>query len=134
MRVVGGVVWLASAISVSSRLWLGGVLQIRRDRGLIRVLLERVRTCGAFDTLLLCTDGLSSYPKQALKVFSEPIFAPASEGVPSAPFAGRSHGSPSDQTLRSTTGKTGVVRRIVRGTEEAVRVRLNSLRRAMKAR
>src|SRR5205809_7761154 len=72
IRIVGGVVWLASALSVTSRLWLGGVVQIRRDHGLVRVLLERVRACGALDTLLLCTDGLSSYPKQTLKVFSEP--------------------------------------------------------------
>jgi hypothetical protein len=43
IRIVGGVVWLASALSVSSRLWLGGVLQIRRDRHLIRTLLIGVR-------------------------------------------------------------------------------------------
>jgi hypothetical protein len=42
IRIVGGVVWLASAISVSSRLWLGGVVQVRRDRRLIRSLLENV--------------------------------------------------------------------------------------------
>jgi hypothetical protein len=66
VRVVGGVVWLASALSVASRLWLGGVVQVRRDRSLIRTLLERVRACGAFRSLLLCTDGLSSYPKHRL--------------------------------------------------------------------
>ncbi len=43
VRVVGGVAWLASAISVTSRLWLGGAVRIRRDRGLVRTLLERVR-------------------------------------------------------------------------------------------
>jgi hypothetical protein len=48
LRVVGGVVWLASALSVTSRLWLGGVLQIRRERSLIRTLLEGVRACGTF--------------------------------------------------------------------------------------
>src|SRR5215210_1913760 len=73
VRVVGGVVWLASALSVASRLWLGGVVQVRRDRSLIRTLLEQVRACGAFQSLLLCTDGLSSYPKQASSVFSEPL-------------------------------------------------------------
>jgi len=81
IRIVGGVLWLASAISVSSRLWLGGVVQARRDHGLIRSLLERVRACGAFDALLLCTDGLCSYPKQALKVLRESRFAPGSRGV-----------------------------------------------------
>jgi hypothetical protein len=73
IRIVGGVVWLASALSVSSRLWLGSVVQVQRDRHLIQRLLVGVRACGAFQSLLLYTDGFSSYPKQALKVFSEPI-------------------------------------------------------------
>lgn len=65
--------WLASAVSVSSRLWLGSVVQLRRERHLIRTLLKGVRASGPFEALLLCTDGLASYPKQALKVFSEPL-------------------------------------------------------------
>jgi hypothetical protein len=48
VRVVGGLVWLASALSVTSRLWLGGVVQIRRERSLIRTLLEGVRACDTF--------------------------------------------------------------------------------------
>ena len=84
-------VWLASArFSVSSRLWLGGVVQIRRDRCLIWQLLEGVRACGVFEDLLLCTDGLAAYPKQALKVFTQSFHskfcvnpsARASEDVP----------------------------------------------------
>ena len=46
VRVVGGVVWLALALTVASRLWLGGGVQARRDGALIRRLLERVRACG----------------------------------------------------------------------------------------
>jgi hypothetical protein len=124
VRVVGGVMWLASALSVTSRLWLGGVVQIRRDRGLIRVLLERVRTCGAFDTLLLCTDGLSSYPKQTLKVFSDPIRT----GKRGRPRLLLPDGVMIAQAIKRYTRRrvSGVVRRIVRGTEGAVRVRLSS--------
>jgi hypothetical protein len=40
IRIIGGMVWLASALSVSSRLWLGGVVQVRRDAHLIRTLLH----------------------------------------------------------------------------------------------
>jgi hypothetical protein len=73
-------VWLASALSVSSRLWLGGVVQVRRDGHLIRTLLLSVRSsCGAFQSVLLCTDGLSSYPKQALSRYCVSLFAAASE-------------------------------------------------------
>ena len=46
VRVVGGVVWLATALTVTSRLWLGGAVSAHRDRQLIRALLERVRACG----------------------------------------------------------------------------------------
>ena len=124
VRVVGGVVWLASALSVSSRLWLGGVLQMRRDRALIRTLLERVRACGTVDTLLLCTDGLASYPKQALKVFSEPLRT----GKRGRPRLLLPEGLMVAQAIKRYARRRviGVVGRIVCGTEEAVRAQLNS--------
>ncbi len=75
VRVVGGIVWLAMAISVPSRLWLGGVVSVTWDRGLIRAMLLRVRACGPFSAFLLCTDGLSSYPRQALRYFRQPVRA-----------------------------------------------------------
>lgn len=43
VKAVGGVYWLASALEVRSRLWLGGVVSQHRDRQLIRRLLLRVR-------------------------------------------------------------------------------------------
>jgi hypothetical protein len=73
VRVVGGVMWLASALEVRSRLWLGGVISSRRDRELIRVLLMRIRACGPVAEVLLCTDGLASYAKQALLLFREAL-------------------------------------------------------------
>jgi hypothetical protein len=72
VRAVGDVLWLASAIAVASRLWLGGVVSSTRDARLIRSLLDRVWACGPKQALLLCTDGLLSYPKQALRVFRVP--------------------------------------------------------------
>ena len=38
VQVVGGVMWLAGALAVESRLWLEGVVSLSRDRTLIRVL------------------------------------------------------------------------------------------------
>src|ERR687897_928124 len=81
IRILGGVVWLASAISVSSRLWLGRVGGKQRDRPFIRALLVGVRACGAFQNLLHCTDGLSSYPKSRRSRYLASRFAPASEDV-----------------------------------------------------
>jgi len=124
VRVVGGVMWLASALSVTSRLWLGGVLRIRRDRTLIRALLEGVRACGTFETLLLYTDGLTAYPKQALKVLREPLRS----GKRGRPRLLLPDGIMVAQAIKRYARRrvTGVLRRIVRGTEEAVRVRLIS--------
>jgi transposase-like protein len=60
VRIVGGVVWLARALTVASRLRLGGVGQVQRDRPRLRRLLARVRACGPGRALLLCADGLAS--------------------------------------------------------------------------
>lgn len=73
MRAVGTAgkrraVWRAMAISVTSRLWLGGVVRERRDHHLIYPLLTQGRACGAVSTLLLCTDGLKRYPTQAVRI------------------------------------------------------------------
>jgi hypothetical protein len=131
VRVVGGVLWLASALSVTSRLWLGGVVQLRRDRGLIRTLLEGVPTCGAFDTLLLCTDGLAAYPKQALKVLREPLRT----GKRGRPRLLLPDGVMVAQAIKCHARRrvVGVLRRIVRGTEAEVRERLRSTQGATTA-
>lgn len=73
VKAVGGVYWLASALEVRSRLWLGGVISRHRDGQLIRDLLSRVRECGPVEKILLVTDGLASYKSQALKVFRKPL-------------------------------------------------------------
>jgi hypothetical protein len=73
VKAVGGIYWLASALEVRSRLWLGGVISHSRDRHLLRSLLIRVRSCGPVERILLVTDGLASYVSQALHVFREPL-------------------------------------------------------------
>ncbi len=73
IKAVGGIYWLASALEVRSRLWLGGVISRHRDRFLIQSLLIRGRACGSIEKILLVTDGLASYLSQALHVFREPL-------------------------------------------------------------
>ncbi|MCA9947060.1 MAG: hypothetical protein H6656_20040 [Ardenticatenaceae bacterium] len=60
-KVQGGSMWLAMAIMVSTRLWLGGVISPRRDKQLIRQLAARLRAMALCRPLLLSVDGLSSY-------------------------------------------------------------------------
>jgi len=73
VRVVGGIVWLAMSLSVPSRLWLGGVVSATRDRALIRAALVRIRASGTLTAFQLCTDGLRSYPRQALRYFRQSV-------------------------------------------------------------
>ena len=49
----GGIVWMALAMMVKTRLWLGGEVSEQRDMALIRRLIERVRRCAAHRPLLL---------------------------------------------------------------------------------
>src|SRR5262245_6740272 len=69
----GGLVWMAMAMMVRTRLWLGGEVSEQRDLPLIRRLLERVRRCAAHRPLLLCTDGLCSYIRAMRETFRDPV-------------------------------------------------------------
>src|SRR5713101_1297486 len=69
----GGIVWMALAMMVTTRLWLGGEVSERRDLPLIRRLIERVRRCAACRPLLVCTDGLVSYIRAIRETFRDPI-------------------------------------------------------------
>src|SRR5262245_18769653 len=69
----GGIVWMAMAMMVRTRLWLGGEVSAQRDLPLIRRLIERVRRCAAHRPLLLCTDGLCSYIRAIRETFRDPV-------------------------------------------------------------
>ena len=56
-----GTYWMAMAMAVASRLWLGGVLSRKRDLDLIQALADKVRAMALCRPLLLAVDGLSSY-------------------------------------------------------------------------
>jgi transposase-like protein len=56
-----GIVWMAPAMMVSTRLWLVGEVSEPRDLPLIRRLIKRVHAGALPRALLFCTDGLCSY-------------------------------------------------------------------------
>jgi transposase-like protein/IS1 family transposase len=66
-----GVVWMAMAMVVSSRLWLGGVVSQRRDKHLARSLAHLVHTCLRCAPLLLITDGWTAYVGAWQKAFRQ---------------------------------------------------------------
>ena len=124
VRLVGGVVWLATALTVTSRVWLGGVVSAQRDRQLIRALLARVRACGPTQRVLLCVDGLSSSVSQARHVFREAV----PTGKPGRPRLVLPAGVMLAQVVKRYAQRrvVGVTRRVVRGTAGAVRARLRA--------
>ena len=69
----GGVVWMALAMMVRTRLWLAGEVSEQRDMTLIRRLIERVRAGALHRPLLFCTDGLCSYVRAIRETFRDPV-------------------------------------------------------------
>ncbi len=68
------IVWMAMAICVPTRLWLGGVVSASRDKHLLRALARLVKACACFGPLLLVTDGLKSYVDAWHKAFRTPVY------------------------------------------------------------
>ena len=64
-----GILWMALAIMVSTRLWLGGTVSRQRDLALIHRLAQLIWRCAIVAPLLLVTDGFASYPTAFARVF-----------------------------------------------------------------
>jgi hypothetical protein len=69
----GGIVWMALAMMVKTRVWLGGEGSEQRDLPLIRRLIARVRRCAARRPLLVCTDGLVSSIRAIRETLRDPV-------------------------------------------------------------
>lgn len=69
-----GKAWIATALDVTSRMWLGVEVKRSRNRLLIKWLLEHVKhTLAEKASVFMETDGLSSYVSQAQLVFRSKI-------------------------------------------------------------
>ena len=67
-----GSVWMALALMVGTRLWLGGVVGVNRDKFLIRELAGQIRQWALCRPLLLAVDGFSAYLKAFQQAFRSP--------------------------------------------------------------
>jgi hypothetical protein len=61
VKAQGQILWMAMAIAVPARLWLGAVVSAERNKALIVALAQRVRACLLAGPLLVCVDGLAAY-------------------------------------------------------------------------
>jgi len=73
VKLQGLKVWMAMALQVSTRLWLGGVISQRRDMALIVALVQKIRACALPRPLLMCIDGLAAYVRAIRTVFRDPV-------------------------------------------------------------
>src|SRR3954454_3118591 len=73
VKAVARRLWMAMAMAVPSRLWLGGVVSARRDLSLITLVVQMVRRAAQGLAVLACVDGLSSYVTAFVRVFRDPV-------------------------------------------------------------
>jgi transposase-like protein len=74
----GGMVWMAVAMRISTRLWRAGEVREPRDMPLMRRLIARVRHGAAHRPVLWCPDGLRAY----VRAIRETCRDPERTGVP----------------------------------------------------
>lgn len=123
VKTVGRKLWLALALAVPSRLWLGGVVSATRDLTLIRSLVAQVRRCACRRDILVCVDGLVSYVRAFCQAFKTTL--------PTGQRGGQPKQLPAQFLLgqvikrRSAQGLT-VERRAVVGTLAQIETRLRA--------
>src|SRR5262245_23985590 len=118
VRLVGRRVWMAMAMAVPSRLWLGGVISPHRDLVLITTLVQLVRSCGRSLAILVCVDGLASYVTAFLHVFRDPVYT-GRRGRPRLVLeAGLLLGQVVKRYVKRRVAS--VEHRVMRGTEAAI--------------
>lgn len=115
VKTQAGVVWMAMAMMVSTRLWLGGAVSPHRDRALIARVVALVAACAQWGPLLFVTDGLSTYIDVVRKAFR--TRQPGAVGRPRlVPWPDLAIA----QVVKQYAGRavTGTVHRLVQGTTQ----------------
>ena len=118
VKAVGRRLWMAMAMAVPSRLWLGGVVSQRRDLTLITAVVAMVRRAAKGMAFLVCVDGLASYVTAFVRVFRDPVRT----GRRGRPRLAAIPGLLLGQVIKHHSGRrlVDVTRRAVLGTAEAI--------------
>jgi transposase-like protein len=118
VKLVGRRVWMAMAMAVPARLWLGGVLSPHRDLVLITTLVQLVRSCARSLATLVCVDGLASYVTAFRRVFRHPVRT----GRRGRPRLVQEPGLLLGQVVKRYVQRrvVNVERRVVQGTEAVI--------------
>lgn len=116
VKTRGGSIWMALAMMVSTRLWLGGVLSPKRDKALIEQVVSKIRQVALCRDLLLAVDGLVSYVKAFQKAFRSPYRT----GGQGRPRLISWQGIHIVQVVKQRTPTFKITRRIVQGCEQTI--------------
>ena len=118
VKLAGKKVWMAMALAVPSRLWLGGAISAHRDLNLILAVAQKVRACATTGAILVCVDGLASYVTAFRRVFRRPVHT----GRRGRPRLVAEEGLLIAQVVKQYAQRhvVGVSRRIVQGTSDAI--------------
>ena len=118
VKAQGGSLWMAMAMMVRTRLWLGGTVSPKRDKHLIRQLAGQVRQWALCRAILVAVDGFSAYAKAFKQAFRTPVKEKKKRGRP------RLWEWPEVnivQVIKRRTGKTfSITRRIAQGDADQV--------------
>ena len=121
VKTRGGTMWMALAMMVSTRLWLGGVVSSQRDATLIVQLVAKIRQVALCRELLLAVDGLVSY----VKAFQNAFRSPYPTGQQGRPRLISWQGIHIVQVVKQRTPKPfKIIRRIVQGSERVIQTLL----------
>jgi transposase-like protein len=113
-----GTLWLAMAMMVSPRLWLGAVVSHQRDLNLMRALVARVRAVALCRPLLVAVDGLASYVTAFQHAFRSPLPRHGQRGR--AKLRAWSEVAIVQVLKQRQAGRLTIERRIVQGTQAMV--------------
>jgi transposase len=113
-----GVCWVAMALMVSTRLWLGGVVAESRDTSLIQRLVTQIKQMALCRSLLLAVDGFSAYVTAFQQAFRSPLPRFGRPGRPK--LVAWSQVAIVQVVKRRLTSAWQIERRIVQGTAKTI--------------
>jgi transposase-like protein len=120
-----GSFWMALAMTIPTRLWLGGAVSPNRDEALTRRLADQVRRVALCRPLLLAVDGWGAYLGAFRRAFRSPLPLPPGVGGRCSFFSWS--GVVIVQVIKRYTQQVWEIeRRIVQGCTENVAALLNS--------
>ncbi|MCK5428955.1 MAG: IS1 family transposase [Anaerolineales bacterium] len=73
VKTQSGWYWIGSALQVTTRLWLGGAVSLKRDFHLAEQLAVQIRSMALCRKLLLAVDGWASYVRAFQNAFRTPL-------------------------------------------------------------